>query len=119
MELLAAFGENGPKRVTDIVTGDETWIKFYESPCKRKNMVWLSEGEPRPDVCKPSFRSRKRMFTIFFNYTGVLVVDVLPEGSTITGTYYATTVLPKLVSAIEEQRPTIGCSRTLRGVSQK
>jgi len=31
---LADFGENGRKRLTDIVTGDETWIYFYTTPDK-------------------------------------------------------------------------------------
>lgn len=113
MELLELFGENGPKRLTDIVTGDETWLHFYETPSKQDNMVWLSDGEPRPEVCKPSFRSRKRMCTVFFNYREVLVVNFLPEGATITGAYYATVVLPKLAAALLEQRPKVGCSRTL------
>ena len=34
---------------------------------KRSNMVWLVEDEPRPEVLKTGFRSRKRMFTIFFS----------------------------------------------------
>ena len=84
-QLLDIFGPNGPKRISDIVTGDETWIYFYGIPNKRSNMMWLTKDEPRPVVCKPGFRSRKRLFTIFFNHEGPVAVDDLPEKATMTG----------------------------------
>ena len=62
---------------------------------KRSNVVWLAEDEPRPEVLKTVFRSRKRMFTIFFNTQGPVVVDIMPDKATITATYYTTSVLPK------------------------
>ena len=62
---------------------------------KRSNTVWLAEDEPRPEVLKTGFRSRKMMFTIFFNTQGPVVVDIMPDKATITATYYTTSVLPK------------------------
>ena len=64
---------------------------------KRSNMVWLAEDDPRPEVLKTGFRSRKRMFTIFFNSQGPVVVDIMPDKATITATYYTTSVLPKVL----------------------
>ena len=58
-------------------------------------MVWVAEDEPCPEVLKTGFRSRKRMFTIFSNTQGPVVVDVMPDKATITATYYTTSVLPK------------------------
>ena len=62
---------------------------------KRSNMVLLAEDEPRPEVLKTGFRSRKRMFTIFFNTQGPVVVDIMPDKAAITAAYYTTSVLPK------------------------
>ena len=112
-ELLRLFEPNEPKRLTDIVTGDETWITFYGIPNKRSNMMWLKKDDPRPVVCRPGFQSRKRLFTIFFNFEGPVAVDVLPEKTTITGTYYRENVLPKVVQEINCKRPTIGTQKTL------
>ena len=112
-ELLAMFQPKGPKHITDIVTGDETWIYFYGIPNKRSNMMWLAKDDPRPVVCRPGFQSRKRLFTIFFNYEGPVAVDILPEKQTVTGGYYRETVLPKVVKEITERRPKTGTSRTL------
>ena len=76
-ELLVMFG---PKRLGDIVTGDECWIWFYTTATKEHNAVWIGEDGDRPTVLKQGFRSRRRMFSIFFNSQGPLVVDILPEG---------------------------------------
>lgn len=42
-QLLDLFEPNGPKRITDVVTGDETWIYFYGIPNKRSNMMLLAK----------------------------------------------------------------------------
>ena len=51
---------------------------------KRSNMVWLAEDDPRPEVLKTGFRSRKRMFTIFFNIQVPVIVDIMPDKAMIT-----------------------------------
>ena len=112
-KLLDMFEPNGPKRISDVVTGDETWIYFYGIPNKRSNMMWLTKDEPRPVVCKPGFQSRKRLFTIFFNHEHLVAVDVLPEKSTMTGRYYKENVLPQVVSKLNESRPMTGTSRIM------
>ena len=69
------------KNLTQIglnVTGHECWISYLTTNNKRLNMVWLAEDEPRPEVLKTGFRSRRRMFTIFFNSQGPVVVDIMP-----------------------------------------
>jgi [histone H3]-lysine36 N-dimethyltransferase SETMAR len=100
-------------RLADIVTGDESWFYYHQTPSKHLNMVWLQDGEPRPEICRPSFRSRKRMLSIFINSRGPVAVDVLPEQETITGNYYAQVVLPKVFAGVKEQRPLLGTTRTL------
>lgn len=112
-KMLAMFEPEGPKRLTDIVTGDETYVGFYNMPSKQANMVWIDEAGDRPVVLRPGFHTKKRLFTIFFNYAGPVVVDVLPNKSTMTTKHYTETVLTKVVAAIQEQRPTVGVSRTL------
>ena len=112
-QLFDLFGPNVPKRISDIVTGDETWIYCYGIPNKRSNVMWLTKDEPRPVVCKPGFQSRKRLFTIFFNHEGPVAVDVLPEKATMTGRYYRDTVLPQVVFELNDRRPITGTSRIM------
>jgi histone-lysine N-methyltransferase SETMAR len=110
-ELLAQYGPGGKNRLTDIVTGDECWIHYFGIPNKLQNMVWLGEDEPRPVVLRQGFRSRKSMFTIFFNHTGPVLVNVLPKGLTINARYYSSIVLPQVVKNIEKERPKTGVKR--------
>lgn len=78
---------------------------------KRYNTVWLTEDEPRPEVLTTGFRSRKRMFTIFFHSQGPVAVDIMPDKATITATYYTTSVLPKVLQHIQSTARTRRRSR--------
>ena len=112
-KLLDEFEPNGPKRLCDLVTGDESWLTFYGIPNKRCNRIWVGPDGDRPVVLRPGFQSRKRLFSIFFNTQGLVAIDILPEKSTITASYYTQVVLPKVVGKIHEQHPTVGTQRTL------
>ena len=112
-QLLRDFEPNCPKRLCDLVTGDETWINFYGISNKRCNRAWVGPDGDRPVVLWPGFQSRKRLFTVFFSTQGVVAIDILPAKTSVTATYYTEVVLRKVVEAICEQRPTVGCSRTL------
>ena len=52
------------------------------------------EDEPRPVVARKGFQSRKRLFTVFFNCEEPVFVDILPEKTTLTGTYYRQNIYP-------------------------
>ncbi|GFS00538.1 transposase [Elysia marginata] len=53
------------------------------------------------------------MLSVFFNYSDPLIVDILPQDSTITATYCVQNVLSQVKSEINEQRPKVSTSRTL------
>ncbi|GFR95705.1 transposase [Elysia marginata] len=107
------FEPHGPKRLSDIVTGDKTWFSFFIIPPERLNRMWVDGQRDRPVVLRPGFQSRKRMFTVFFNYRGSLAVDILPQDNTMTATYYVQDVLSQVKSAINEQRSKVSTSKTL------
>ncbi|GFS04671.1 transposase [Elysia marginata] len=75
--------------------------------------MWVDGQGDRPVVLRPGFQSRKRMCMVFFNYSGLIVVDILPQYTTMTATYYVQNVLSELKSAINEQRPKVSTSRIL------
>ena len=75
-------------------------------------MVWVAEDEPRPGVLKTGFRSRKRMFTNFFNTQGPVVIDMMPDKATTSAAYYTTTsVLPEVLLHIQSTAQTRRRSR--------
>ena len=115
-KLIQLLEPNGHKRREDVIAGDETWIYFYGIPNKRQNMMWVAEpteDEPRPVVARKGFQSKKRLFTIFFNCEGPVLVDMLPEKTTLTGTYYRQNILPGVIQDIEQKRPTTGVKDVL------
>ncbi|GFR65582.1 transposase [Elysia marginata] len=80
---------------------------------KRLNRMWVDGQGERPVMLRQGFQNRKRMFTVFFNYSGPLVVGILPQDTTMTATYHAQDVFSQVKSAINEQRPKVSTSRTL------
>ena len=45
-QLLGMFEPDGPKRVSEMVTGNETWINFCGILNKCSNMMWLTKDGP-------------------------------------------------------------------------
>ena len=43
-----------------------------------------------------------------FNCEGPVLIDTLPEKTTLTGTYYRQNILPGVIQDIEQKRPTTG-----------
>ncbi|GFR99817.1 transposase [Elysia marginata] len=99
------FKPHGPKRLCGIITGDETWFPFFIISPKRLNRMWVDGQIDRPVLLHPGFQSRKN--------SGPLVVDILPQDTTMTATYYVQNVFSLVKSAINEQRPKVSTSRTL------
>ncbi|GFR96094.1 transposase [Elysia marginata] len=87
------FEPHVPKSLFDTVTGNETWFPFFIISPKRLNRMCVDGQGDRPVVLRSGFQSRKRMFTVFFNYSGPLVVDILPQDTAMTATYYVQNVL--------------------------
>ena len=59
------------------------------------------------------FRAESDYLPFFFNSSGLVALDILPEKTTVTAKYYTEVVLPKVEDSICEQRPTIKTSKTL------
>ena len=81
----------------------DLFLRYSE---KHQNMMWVAEDEPRPVLARKGFQSKKRLFTIFFKCVGPLLVDILLEKTTLTGTYYHQNILPGMIQDTEQKRPT-------------
>ena len=60
-------------------------------------------GSPRPKKFKTQPSAGKVMTTVFWDTKCVIMLDILPKKSTITGVYYAN-LLDQLRTAIREKR---------------
>ena len=87
-----------------LVTVDETWVHYYEPDTKAQSRQWAGPESPRPKMFKSQPSAGKVMATVFWDAKGVIMLDILPKRSAITGMYYAN--LPdQLRTAIREKRP--------------
>ena len=55
-KLLSEYQDADPRRLSEIITGDETWIRYNEPQSKERKKVWLLKGERPPVNPRPDFR---------------------------------------------------------------
>ncbi|XP_014487341.1 PREDICTED: histone-lysine N-methyltransferase SETMAR-like [Dinoponera quadriceps] len=72
-----------------FVTVDETWIHWYTPETKKQSKQWISPGERAPKKAKTALLAGKVMATVFWDSQGVIYIDYLEKGKTVTGLYYA------------------------------
>lgn len=87
-----------------VITGDESWVFEYDLSKKRADMVWLAPDEPRVKKARKSKSQVKVMATVFFDCRGLILLEWMPTGSTITGNAYVET-MRRLRERIRKKRP--------------
>ena len=102
--LLSQFRRNKSEFWRRLITVDETWIHHYTPETKIQSKQWTAKGESAPKKAKTVFSAGKVMATVFWDSHGVILIDYLQKGKTITGAYYAS-LLDKLKAKIAEKLP--------------
>ena len=87
LENLTMFS-SGKWRLSDVVTGDESWIYWRHIGRKKSNSTWIAKGESPSTVVRRNRFEPKTMFTVFFKTTGPVLIDCMPSGQTINTSYY-------------------------------
>ena len=97
--------EDGTWRLSDIVTGDETWIYHRRIKSKEESKAWISMGgSPATEVRRQQFE-RKTMFVIFFMTNGPLLIHEIPPKTSINAVYYRDECLSRLARTLHKKRP--------------
>ena len=63
--LLSKFKNRDSCRLREVVTGDETWLYFFEPDNKLNNNMWVGENNERPVVACRSRNVRRVMYALF------------------------------------------------------
>ncbi|GFX30607.1 histone-lysine N-methyltransferase SETMAR [Trichonephila clavipes] len=92
--LLEQLRCNKSKFWHRLITVDETWIHHYMPKTKIQSKHWTAKGEPAPKKAK----------TVIWDSHGVILIDYLQKGKTLTFAYYAY-LLDKLKAEFAEKRP--------------
>lgn len=111
-ECLDLFNRNKKEFLRRFVTVDETWVHYYTPETKVQSKQWVSPGEKAPRKAKVIPSAGKVMATIFWDAHGILLIDYLQKGRTITGAYYVE-LLDRLDAEIKRKRPHLAKKKVL------
>lgn len=109
---LDMFKRNTNEFFRRFVTVDETWIHYYTPETKEQSKQWTSPGEKAPKKAKTVPSAGKVMATVFWDSQGVILIDYLQKGSTITGAYYAA-LLDTFHGELMKKRPHLAKKKVL------
>jgi len=98
--LLTLFNENPDNFISRFVTIDESWLHHFDPESKAQRMARKHATSPPAR----KFRvSASVMATVFWDSEGIVLIDYMEHGRTITGTYYAE-LIGKCRAALKEKR---------------
>ena len=109
-QLLKQFPKYNSRSFANIITGDETWVHFYEPKRKIQNKIWAPRGGKRPCIAKRTISIKKVIF--LFTNQGPAIQIAVPKGKSVNARFYKGNVLHKLKKYFLSRRPATG----LRGV---
>jgi len=69
---------------------DDTWIHHYTPESKQQSKQWTEAGCSAPKKTGSVPSAGKTMASVFWDAEGILFIDYLEKGKTITGEYYST-----------------------------
>lgn len=106
--LLKMYPKYNSRSFAAVVTGDETWVHFYEPRRKLQNKVWATKNMKRPCIAKRTISARKVMYAIFFTNQGPALQMAVPKGKSVNSKFYRKVVLKTLKKYFEKRRPATG-----------
>ena len=107
-QVIEKYDKCDPRRLEEIVTGDETWIFHFQPDSKAKNKVWVTSEGDRPVIACRCKISNRMLYAIFFDSKGPVLQIPVPKGGSVTGKFYRESVLTQLVDFYQKRRPRTG-----------
>ena len=94
------------------MTVDETWIDHYIPESREGSKQWVKPGESSSKRSKTQKSAGKVITSVFWDIHGVIFIDYLKKGRSITKAYYAA-LLDRLVDEFKKKCPHLKKKRTL------
>jgi hypothetical protein len=86
--ILDGFRRDPVGFFNHLVTIDETWIHICDPETKGQSKEWRHSGFRLPKNFKTQKSSSKVLASVYWDKDGILLVDYLEKGATITEEYY-------------------------------
>ena len=109
-ELLKTYKGCNSRVISDLQTGEETWVHMFEPQWRADNKQWKRKDKKLPCIAKRTIGSKKMLYAIFLNSSGPVVQVPCPSGHTVTGRFYKNSVLKKVKEFYNKKRPSKGWS---------
>jgi len=90
--------------ISNIVTGDETWVYGYDPETKQQSSQWKSPNSARLKKARQVCSNVKPMLIVFSDIQGIVHKEFVPPGQTVNGKFYCD-VLNWLREGIQHKRP--------------
>lgn len=100
---LDLYKADQEKFLRRYVTMDETWAHHFDPETKLQSKEWKHVSSPTPVKFRKVASAGKVMASVFWDSEGVLMIDYLEKGKTVTGVYYAQ-LIRNLRKIIKEKR---------------
>ena len=78
-QVIQKYDKCDPRRLEEIVTGDETWIYHFQPDSKAKNKVWVSSEGERPVTARRCKTSNRMLYVIFFDLKDPVLQIPVPK----------------------------------------
>jgi len=95
---------NDPNFLSNVITGDQTWVYAYNPETKTQSSQWKSPGSPWPKKAKQVRSNIKSMLICFFDQKGIVHKEFVPPGQTVNAAFYVQ-VLRHLWEDVRRKRP--------------
>jgi histone-lysine N-methyltransferase SETMAR len=112
-QCLERFNKNKTDFVCRFITMDEAWIHHYTPESKQQSKQWTEVSCSVPKKTRSVPSAGKAMALLFWDAEGILFIDYLEKGKTITGEYYSN-LLTRLDEKIPEERPSLKGKKFIR-----
>nr|CAH7720056.1 unnamed protein product [Callosobruchus chinensis] len=103
-DMISRIEEEGEDWMSNVITGDESWVFQYDPETKRQSMQWVEKGGKRPTKARMSKSKVKSLLIAFFDINGVVHHEYVPAGQTVNGKFYIE-VLKRLKARVFRARP--------------
>ena len=102
-QCLERFNKNKTDFMCRFITVGETWIHHYTREFKQQSKQWTEAGCSAPKKTRSVPSVGRVMASVFWDADGILFIDYLEKGKTVTREYYSS-VLTRLDEKIREKR---------------
>ena len=79
---------NDSSFLSNVITGDETWVYAYDPETKTQSSQWKSPGSPRPKKARQVRSNIKSMLICFFDQKGIVHKEFVSPGQRVNSAFY-------------------------------